>query len=394
MTYSTGTPYDFSPFERGGFSREAFPHTVSGAVALTLSMLVGGFILYVHSTAMLYAPPGGAPSVEEAPAVGPPVTAAPVVYEVPAAAPAVKTASSGYGALAVAPAITAAPSLHEAATPAATVAANTYVGLLGPAFSLGIAPVSLAQSSPLGSNFQPIPSAHPTTIVENVVPTPIPMPAVRELAQSVPLPALRPPEYQSPAGHEPFRTSGRQIAQNRTSVLSSTPADHRSFFEKIFGMAQASSGPVLAYAAPEDGVASDEQRSTAGPLPTDRWTAVYDISAHTVYMPDGTRLEAHSGLGAALDDPRYVSERMRGPTPPDVYDLQPREQPFHGVQALRLIPVGNGDTYGRAGLLAHTYMLGANGGSFGCVSFRDYHAFLQAYLQGDVKRLTVVARLN
>lgn len=131
-----------------------------------------------------------------------------------------------------------------------------------------------------------------------------------------------------------------------------------------------------------------------GPLPTDQSTAVYDISAHTVYMPDGTKLEAHSGRGDMLDNPRYVSERMRGATPPDVYDLQLREQPFHGVQALRLIPVGNGDVHGRTGLLAHTFMLGPHGESFGCVSFRNYKAFLQAYLHGEVKRLTVVARLN
>lgn len=392
MRYSTGTPYDFSPFEGGTFSREAFPHTVSGAVALTLSMLAGGFILYAHSTAMLYAPPDAAASVEEAPAVGLPAINAPVVYEVPAVAPAVTAAPSGYGALAAEPAVAAAPSVHEApaGTPAAIVDSNAYGALLDPTFSLGFAPVSLAQSSPLGSDFQPIAPARPTTIVENVVPMPIPMPA--DLAQSIPLPAPRPPELQSPAS--PGASSGRQLAQqNRTTVPASVPSDHPPFFEKLFG-ARRSSGPVLAYAAPEDGVGGDERRSTPGPVPTDRWTAVYDIAAHTVYMPDGTKLEAHSGRGNMLDDPRFVNQHMRGATPPNVYDLQPREQLFHGVQALRLIPVGNNDVYGRAGLLAHTYMLGPHGDSFGCVSFRNYNAFLQAYLRGEVKRLTVVARLN
>ncbi|MFY9832656.1 MAG: tlde1 domain-containing protein, partial [Methylocystis sp.] len=75
----------------------------------------------------------------------------------------------------------------------------------------------------------------------------------------------------------------------------------------------------------------------------DQWTAVYDISAHTVYLPNGTTLEAHSGLGDRLDDPRHVRERMRGPTPADVYELALREQLFHGVQALRLKPVGGGN---------------------------------------------------
>jgi hypothetical protein len=50
--------------------------------------------------------------------------------------------------------------------------------------------------------------------------------------------------------------------------------------------------------------------------------------------------------------------------------------------------------YGRDGLLAHTYMLGPRGDSNGCVSFRNYDAFLQAFLRGDVKRLAVVAKLN
>jgi hypothetical protein len=95
-----------------------------------------------------------------------------------------------------------------------------------------------------------------------------------------------------------------------------------------------------------------------------------------------------------MDDPRYVHEKMRGATPPNVYALQPREQLFHGVQALRLIPIGNGDLFGRNGLLAHTYMLGPNGDSNGCVSFKNYDAFLQAYQNGEIKRLAVVASMN
>ena len=126
----------------------------------------------------------------------------------------------------------------------------------------------------------------------------------------------------------------------------------------------------------------------------DSHTAVYDIAAHTVYLPDGDRLEAHSGLGKRLDDPRYVSEKNRGPTPPNVYDLVLRSEPFHGVRAIRLNPVGEANMFGRDGMLAHTYMLGPSGQSFGCVSFRDYHAFLQAFLEGEVNRLIVVPHLG
>jgi hypothetical protein len=126
----------------------------------------------------------------------------------------------------------------------------------------------------------------------------------------------------------------------------------------------------------------------------DRQTAVYDILARTVYMPDGTRLEAHSGLGDRLDDPRHVNERARGATPPHLYGLTLRAGSFHGVQALRLTPIGEGGVYGRAGLLAHPYMLGPNGDSNGCVSVKDYDAFLRAYQNGQISRLMVVASAN
>jgi hypothetical protein len=120
-------------------------------------------------------------------------------------------------------------------------------------------------------------------------------------------------------------------------------------------------------------------------------TALYDISAHTVYMPNGERLEAHSGLGNRFDDPRSVGETNRGVTPPQTYELSLRKDLFHGVAALRLNPVGDGNMYGRVGMLAHSYMLGARGDSNGCVSFRDYQRFLDAYRRGEVTRLVVVA---
>jgi hypothetical protein len=127
----------------------------------------------------------------------------------------------------------------------------------------------------------------------------------------------------------------------------------------------------------------------------DRFTAVYDLTAHTVYLPDGGRLEAHSGLGSLRDDPAHVDEKDRGATPPHMYDLTLREDLFHGVQALRLNPVGGPSAiFGRAGLLAHTYMLGPNGDSNGCVSFKNYDAFLQAFQNGLIKRLAVVPSLH
>jgi len=145
----------------------------------------------------------------------------------------------------------------------------------------------------------------------------------------------------------------------------------------------------------EKRVTPQQGHNKSMPLPDpDSRTAVYDIAAHTVYLPNGDRLEAHSGLGNKLDDPRYVHVRMRGPTPPNVYELTLREQPFHGVRAIRLNPVDDGKMYGRDGMLAHTYMLGSNGQSNGCVSFRDYPKFLHAVLRGEVDRLVVVPNLG
>ena len=127
----------------------------------------------------------------------------------------------------------------------------------------------------------------------------------------------------------------------------------------------------------------------------ERGTAIYDISAAAVYLPNGERLEAHSGLGAMRDDVRFVREKMRGPTPPHIYDLTLRESLFHGVQALRLNPVGGQrNVHNRVGLLAHTYMLGPRGDSNGCVSIKDYKRFLAAYRRGEIRRLKVVDKLD
>lgn len=149
---------------------------------------------------------------------------------------------------------------------------------------------------------------------------------------------------------------------------------------------------TLASLAPNGGLFNNGPDLAA--LGYDNLTAVYDISARTVYMPNGAKLEAHSGMGALMDDPRYVGERDVGPTPPNVYDLRPRERPFHGVKALRMIPQDESATLGRDGLLTHSYLLGPNGDSNGCVSFKNYDKFLTAFQNGEVKRLVVVTSLS
>ncbi|HUB65793.1 MAG TPA: DUF2778 domain-containing protein [Methylocella sp.] len=347
MSQAIDTDFDYIPYERGHernrLLSKIFSHTIPGAAALALSASFGAWLLYVR--------PADAPHAVRTPAAAP-------------------------------------------AAPVEVLASNPYGGLVDPRSK----PVSLAQIFPLEVNLKPEPLPPSAVIAENEdVPPP---PAGRQFGENVPLPVPRPTELGSLESHGPLPAPGRRMAQqNRKAVASATPAmsaDNRSFFEKLFGAPpKQPSGPALAYAAPEEGIFGNARSLPSSPPPRyDRLTAVYDVAAHTVYMPNGTRLEAHSGLGSRLDDPRYVSERMRGPTPPNVYELQPREALFHGVPALRLIPVGGGDVYGRTGLLAHTYMLGPNGDSNGCVSFRNYSAFLQAYRNGEIKRLAVVARVN
>jgi hypothetical protein len=183
-----------------------------------------------------------------------------------------------------------------------------------------------------------------------------------------------------------IRNVSSHAAAAANSVVETAETEKTSFFEKLFGNPK----PVtLAYAAPDD---TSLVGNIAGRY--DQWTAVYDISAHKVYLPDGSVLEAHSGRGSALDDPSHTNERMQGSTPVNVYDLKPRETLFHGVEAIRLIPADQSHVFGRSGFLAHTYMLGPNGDSFGCVSFRNYDAFLQAFKEQKIKHLAVVASLS
>ena len=326
------------------------------------------------------------------------------------------------------------------AAPAKVAAADPYDPMIDPSFSLGHSPRSLGESEPLGAGFQlaaPAPEApaadqqaaaeeEPDSAPALPLPPLPPAPPAARLAQrNAPLPVPRPSDLKAPQADlkvpqadkapqadikaspapEAPRLAERQASRRErlaaaAKATAPAPEDNRNFFEKIFGM-QRSSGPALAYAAPEDDVI-DRSRgrrlsptlpSSAAPV-TSAQTAIYDISAKTVYMPNGERLEAHSGLGDKMDDVRFAHVRMQGVTPPHVYDLTEREALFHGVRALRLNPVGgSGKIFGRAGLLAHTYLLGPRGDSNGCVSFKDYERFLQAYLRGEVKRLVVVASM-
>ncbi|MBR1148634.1 DUF2778 domain-containing protein [Bradyrhizobium sp. AUGA SZCCT0431] len=223
--------------------------------------------------------------------------------------------------------------------------------------------------------------------------------APTQVALNVPAPAPKQAEAK-PAAKE-SGASVRDMAQRaKAAVMSIASNDKLSMVEKLWGK-QPSHGGLLSYASADASVTGSLPDTRAqnpmlgGSPPYDKQTAVYDISAKMVYLPDGTRLEAHSGLGAKMDDVRYAHVRMQGVTPPHIYDLKPREALFHGVPALRLTPIGGQDKiFNRDGLLAHTYMLGSRGDSNGCVSFKDYYAFLNAYRNQGIRRLAVLARVQ
>ena len=195
-------------------------------------------------------------------------------------------------------------------------------------------------------------------------------------ADAIPMPRSRPPQADFSA----------QIASSQAYAESNPRVDNRNFFERFTDKIK------LASLTPGDGLFAKAPDLAA--LGYDSRTAVYDISAKAVYLPSGVALEAHSGLGALMDDPYHVDRRMVGATPPATYDLKPREKPFHGVRALRMTPVEGTSALGRVGLLTHNYLLGPRGDSNGCVSIKDYDRFIKAYDNGEFNRLVVVPNLR
>jgi hypothetical protein len=263
-----------------------------------------------------------------------------------------------------------------------STASTSDAALFDSRFSLGFPPGTFALAVAVKGDREPVNAplttaalSEPTASAETAAPAP----SLRERVLAKAASAAR-----------LIRSAPSRVAALRDDTRAAEATTHEpTIFEKLFGRP----APLtLAYAASDDGGLGSGQGITGSRY--DQFTAVYDISAHTVYLPDGTQLEAHSGLGMMMDDPRHVDLRMRGATPPTLYDLRLREASFHGVQAIRLIPVDDDKVYGRSGLLAHTYMLGANGQSNGCVSFKNYEAFLRAYMSQKVKRLAVVAHLE
>jgi hypothetical protein len=205
-------------------------------------------------------------------------------------------------------------------------------------------------------------------------------PAAASVSVGIPLPRSRPATVTADA-----RAAAAPAVADNTAA-----PDNRTIMQKLSDMLP--DKIRLASLTPDSGLFRRGPDLAA--LGYDRQTAVYDITARTVYLPGGVGLEAHSGMGSLKDDPDNVHRRMVGATPPATYDLRPREALFHGVRALRMIPVEGSNTLGRSGLLTHSYMLGPNGDSNGCVSIKNYDRFLKAFDDGEINRIVVVPSLS
>ena len=232
----------------------------------------------------------------------------------------------------------------------ASISDNDTTQLALPA--IGALPQVPAVTAAVSTNGIPLPRSRPTAADQT---------ATAQITSQALALAAAPPNR--PAERSLMQKLSDMMTPNRTAMLSTGP--------NLFGK-----GPDLS-AFGYDGA-----------------TAVYDLKARAVYLPNGTVFEAHSGMGNLRDDPEHVDVRMQGATPPAVYSLKPRERDFHGVAALRMTVADGTDINGRSGLLVHSFMLGPNGDSNGCISVKDYDRFLKAFNDGQFTHIAVVPSLK
>jgi hypothetical protein len=179
-----------------------------------------------------------------------------------------------------------------------------------------------------------------------------------------------------------------------TVVIERKPAEEKPGLRR--NLDNKDNGKDVAYAKPERSLFGDLFKSKASDTAwpgTGKRVAIYDVSNATVYLPDGTRLRAHSGIGSMRDNPRYEHVTMRGPTPSGIYRLSMREKRFYGVEAIRMTSIDGSNPKNRTGLLTHTNLLRGQIGSHGCVAFQNYQPFLRAFKRGQITMLVVVPEL-
>ncbi|MCY1231231.1 hypothetical protein D9M72_436710 [compost metagenome] len=217
------------------------------------------------------------------------------------------------------------------------------------------------------------------------------LPSHEDTPSVVPMPQFRPrtEQVQKPVAETEKPAAKQAEAEAAPKAEETGKTDERETPAK----------PKLAYARPEDPTENSSGTGFGQALrnifgsgaKAGNGVAVYDITAAKVYMPDGSVLEAHSGIGKMADNPRYADVKMTGPTPPHTYNLKMRETRFHGVEAIRMLPIDGKNKHGRDGFLTHSYLLrGKRAESHGCVAFADYPRFLTAFKQGKVRQIVVV----
>jgi hypothetical protein len=215
-----------------------------------------------------------------------------------------------------------------------------------------------------------LPDAASPVLADTDVTTPLPIPRPEGIERQIAAPQIIVPQVMT---RNAPSAVGPQLAslppQSETAYAPAVQPKQDGIFEKLFG---------------------DPDKSAKAVLAANPNTVLYDIAKRAVYLPDGEKLEAHSGYGEWMDDVESVHRKNVGVTPPNVYAVSFREKPFHGVRALRMKPVGNGNMYGRDGILAHSYLLGEAGASNGCISLKDYDKFLKAYEDGKFTQILVV----
>ena len=301
------------------------------AVTMTatwLALAAFSSALDIHANAPAATEPMALPPAAHATEPSP--IAAPSIVPMPVAtAPEIGPLSSVAVRMASLPADAATPWV----APLPPVAPKFATAPFGAATPVSVPPPTCKSASPspdaMTPEAVPLPPRRPADLTESH--TAPPAEAARAPAAELSPPTVGPsPDV---ALLHPGETAVQQTIASSPVTAAPAQSDSCDIFQRIFGA-------FIQAFAPSAG------------------TAVYDIAAHTVYMPNGERLEAHSGLGRNLDDPRSISQKNRGVLPPQTYALRPRKQLFHGVAALRLDPVGDGDMHGRVGMLAHTSCAG------------------------------------
>ncbi|CCD86994.1 conserved exported protein of unknown function [Bradyrhizobium sp. ORS 285] len=377
----------------------AFSHKLIGGAAV--ACLIGGCAVTVYTKII---------AADAYPTLGSIEQDEPVVVR---PAPRIATRSA---ADAVGDAFSAFPEMPAATTTVAAITPQMFNDRFGAAVPQGVASNASAGAPPLPRLADATPklpelkmaeakpvelkSAEPTKAAETPkkdVRPPMQLALANTNPKQPPKPQADAPAQAAEANSKSGGFSLRAMTERAKAAVMSIAGERHSIQEKLWGKPENQDGGLLAYASADSNITASitKDPTRGGRPPYDLSTAVYDISAKAVYLPDGTKLEAHSGLGDNLDKPSSEKIKMRGVTPPHIYELKPREALFHGVPALRLNPIGGEDAiHGRNGLLAHTFMLGPNGDSNGCVSFRDYYAFLDAYKNKGIRKLAVLARID